>query len=465
MTTTRVFRGQLVAMGRLLGVTCAFACLAGGSLAQDTDLLPNPGFEHGITGWVFCPGENSQVSFVDGRDDRGKVVVLSPNGRLLGIETERLEIGRDLQADQAYRVETQLKNERLQKGVFAFSMYCFDAAGKSLKQIAFYGLSTRSRPHDWKKRRGEFGPGTRNPLPEETKSVCIRFSFYEANHDCQGKILVDDVNLQAYEPPVYEGWPAEILADVGDLQVRFESRSFWTLYRIDYKGDRLCLDRFGSHYGSVVSFPGVGFIGSGHTENEDEEVVDLKLFVDGKPVDRPETKLTCQEICLQKRSRIRDLMLNSELTVKDGRIVEDVRLGATKPTAVNLIYHFMHPWTSTATEYLAESLDGTRIEGSFTGDRGQKVDKAVRWSAIYDAPTGKGAVTYVLDVPADDDWRTRYWDVPGVYRKHYLATFLNKTVPTGREFHYRIVTAPFEAAAQHWEDTATEVAGRCATLK
>ena len=53
-------------------------------------------------------------------------------------------------------------------------------------------------------------------------------------------------------------WPKEIVADViapegAGLQIRFESRSFWTLYRIDYRGTRLCLDRFGSHYGSVAN--------------------------------------------------------------------------------------------------------------------------------------------------------------------------------------------------------------------
>jgi len=449
-------------MAHLLVAACAFTCLATVAVAQDTGLLPNPGFEQGITGWVFRPGDDSQVSFVDGGDDRGNVIALRPDGRILGIETERLQIGKDLQPDQAYCVEAQLKNEGLQKGIFAFSMYCFDADGKSLKQIAFYGLSTRSKPHEWKKRRGEFGPGTRNPLPEGTKSVCIRFSFYEANGDCQGKTFVDGVNLQTYDPPVYEGWPLEIVADVGDLQIRFESRSFWTLYRIDYKGDWICRDRFGSHYGTVASFPGVGFIGSGHTENENEEIVDLKLFVDGKSVVRPETKLTCQEIRLQKQSRIRDLTLSTEITVKDNRIMEDVRLSATKPTAVKLIYHFMHPWTFTATEYLAESLDGIRIEGSFTGDRQQKIDKATRWSAIYDPPTEKGALTYVLDAPADDDWRTRYWDVPGVYRKHYLATFLNKTVPADREYRYRILTVPFEATQDRWRDTAERVADSCA---
>ena len=76
-----------------------------------------------------------------------------------------LKIGGLLAPGRAYRVESQLKHEGLQKGVFAFSMYCFDGEGRSLKQIVFRGLNTNSPPHDWRRVRGEFGPGTRNPLP------------------------------------------------------------------------------------------------------------------------------------------------------------------------------------------------------------------------------------------------------------------------------------------------------------
>lgn len=259
-----------------------------------------------------------------------------------------------------------------------------------------------------------------------------------------------------------EKWPREIVANVGDLQVRFESRSFWTLYRIDYQGTRLCLDRWGSHYGSVLNFPGVGFIGSGHTENEKEQVVDLKLLVDGKPVPSRPAELKAAEVRLQKRSQIRDFTLETEILVRENRIVEDVRLKAAKPTPMHLIYHFMHPWTFTATEHCAELPDGTRVSGSFDGDRRQKIDKPTRWSAIYDGPSGKGAVTYVLDAPKDDDWRTRYWDINDRYRKHYFVTFLNKTVPADREFHYRVATAPFASAQPRWQEAAARLA---ATLR
>ncbi|MHC4399354.1 MAG: hypothetical protein ACYTG0_06725 [Planctomycetota bacterium] len=254
-----------------------------------------------------------------------------------------------------------------------------------------------------------------------------------------------------------DDWPREIVVESGDLEVRFESRSFWTLYRIDYKKTRLCLDQWGSHYGSVVSFPGVGFIGSGHTENENEQILDVRLFVDGKPVSQPKSTVRCREFRLEKKSRIRDFVLHTAIAVRDNRILEEVKLRADKPTPVNLIYHFMHPWTPTATEYLAELLDGSRVEGVFNGDRAQKIDGATRWSAVYDGPSGMGAVTYVLDAPSDDDWRTRYWDVPDRYRKHYLTTFLGKTVPGDREFLYRVVTVPVEASAPRWKDAAARI--------
>lgn len=70
-------------------------------------------------------------------------------------------------------------------------------------------------------------------------------------------------------------------------------------------------------------------------------------------------------------------------------------------------------------------------------------------------------MTYVLDVPPDDDWRTRYWDVADRYRKHYLATFLGKTVPADRVFHYRVVTIPFEAGQSQWLEEAATVAATC----
>jgi hypothetical protein len=253
-------------------------------------------------------------------------------------------------------------------------------------------------------------------------------------------------------------WPPSITANVGDLQVRFESRSFWTLYRIDFKGERLCLDRFGSHYGSVAKFSGVGFIGSGHTENEDEEVISVRLFADEKALDPPPDTLTCTSLRFEKESRIRALHLETVVEVGENRIIEEVRLRADEATPVDLVYHFMHPWTPDMTHYLGELLDGARVEGEFNDDKGMEIDAPTRWSAVYDTKRGMGAVTYVLDAPPDH-WRTRYWDVPKVYRKHYFMTFFKHTIPADQTFRYRIVTMPFAADNATWKKEAARVAG------
>ncbi len=428
---------------------------------RSVDMPDNGGFERGLEGWTFRPGDDSQVSLANGGSERGQILELKPNGRLLGVETTHLVIGQQIHSSEAYRVLADLRFAGLDSGVFAFSMYCFDGQGKALKQISFYPLNPKSAAHDWRRVRGEFGPGTMNPLPEGTQNICIRFSFYEASGNCLGEVAVDNVALEAYEPPQQKGWPSEITAEVGDLGVRFESRSFWTLYRIDYKGVRLGLDHWGSHYGSVVNFPDEGFIGSGHTENEDEQVLELAIWVDDERLEKPPSTLRCQQLKLRKKSRIRDFVLHTEIELHDNKIVEDVRLLADQATPVNLIYHFMHPRTVTATDYLAELTDGSRLEGAFQGDGGQRIDRAVHWSAIYDRPTRKGVVTFVANVPDDDDWRTRYWDLPDRYRKHYLTTFLNSTVPSGKELHYRVVTVPFEADPKQWKEAAAAVAENC----
>ena len=417
--------------------------------------LPNLDFEAGLAGWRFRPGDASQIAFADAAD-RGQVLELRPGGRLLGVETEPLALGRELDPEMAHRVAVRLRHEGLQAGVFAFSMYCYDAAGKALQQIVFSSLNTQSNPHDWRRIRGEFGPGTRNPLPDGTVTVALRFSFYDRAGDCRGMVAVHGVELEPFAPQL-GGWPREIMARIGDLTVRFESRSFWTLYRIDYRETRLGLDRWGSHYGSVANFPGVGFIGSGHTEHEDEELLSVELEVDGQPVETPDAVIQASQLLLKKKSKIRTLHLETEIFIADGRILEQVRLRAEQPTPVSLVYHFMHPWTETATEYLAQVADGTHVEGTFDGSGPQRIDKATRWSAIYDRPTETGAVTVVLDAPPDDDWRTRYWDVDR-YRKYYFVTFLGQTIPADKEFRYRIATVPFASPPSDWKQQAARVA-------
>lgn len=266
-----------------------------------------------------------------------------------------------------------------------------------------------------------------------------------------GVVASADVNLL---------WPKEILVDCGNLQVRFESRSFWTLYRIDWKGARLGIDDFGSHYGSVARFPGVGFIGSGHTENEKEKIEKLELWIDGKPVTGiPSGEYRCREVRLIKSSALRDLRLHTVVSVHDDRIDESVIMSAVKDARLDLIYHFMHPWSLEVKEYLARKVGGEMLAGQFPGDNRFYVNAPLAWSAVYAPRLNAGAVMLILEVPGGVKTFSKFWDVPTRYRKHYLQSFERDTVKTGTSYRFVATVIPFSAEPGAWKATAEKLAG------
>jgi len=421
--------------------------------------LPNPGFEEGLAGWKLAPGDDTMVTVEAVEGAQGQALHLRAQGKTLGVDSTPLVIGTDLDPARTYALSARLKFGGLQSGIAAFSICVVDAAGKRLVQYSVQNWRTDSKPHDWVTRSACIGPGTDKPYPAGAHAVHLRVSFHEPAGQCTGEIWMDDAAISECTPPKFGDWPASILVHAKDLDVRFESRSFWTLYRIEYQGVRICMDVFGSHYGTVASVKGVGFIGSGHKENgETEQLVDLTLTVDGQREAKPKDTYSAATVVLHKQSRIRDLDLDTTVTVKDNRILEEVVMSAEKPLALNLLYHFMHPWVPAMSHFLAEKTDGTVVEGRFVDDKGMKVSAPVRWSAVFSESLGKGAVTRVLEVPEDLPWDVRYWDQPERYRKHYMTVFTNSTVEPGRTFRYRVLTTPFAADAATWPQVARGLA-------
>lgn len=253
-----------------------------------------------------------------------------------------------------------------------------------------------------------------------------------------------------------EGWPREILADSDKLQVRFESRSFWTIYRVKYDGQMIGIDKFGSNYGSVAMFPGIGFIGSGHRENEDEIINKIKLYVDGIGVKTPKSKYKCKTIRLEKWSTIKNLKLYTDIIVKNNRIYENVSMSATEPTKLKLIYHFMYPWAVSTTDYIAETIKGKLEKGKFN-NKGFKLNKQVKWSAVYDSKNQFGAIIKNVTTPKGTPCFTKYWDTPDRYKKHYLHAMSNSEVKPGKEYKYSVEVIPFIAPANSWEKKVKEL--------
>ncbi|MBT3377435.1 MAG: hypothetical protein HN742_34470 [Lentisphaerae bacterium] len=443
-------------MNRLVILAIAGLC----AVAHAQDAVLSETFDGGMGTWEYAPGPATMGGVVEGSGERGNVLDLQPTGAIFGVNSRVLKLDGELSPDKAYKVSARIRSEGLEKGTFAFSICYRNADGRRLSQMSVHNLQVNSKPHDWIVKSLTFGKGSTRPFTEETAGMVVRFSFWDKEQKCTGHVMVDDVLVEEVKvkKTVYADWPGSVLVNSGDLQVRLESRSFWTLYRIDYQGKRLCLDRYGSHYGSVANFSGTGFIGSGHVENEDEQVLKVALAVDGAAQTPPKPEYTCDELVLTKTSKLRGLTLKSLIRISDDRILEDVVMSASEPSKLNLIYHFMHPWTTEMSDYLGVLPDGSRVEGEFVDDKGMKISKPVSWSSVYSRTLQAGAVTVVLAVPEGVRWSARYWDVPKRYRKHYLAAFTNSTVPVGQEFHFRVLTIPFAATAETWRADSERLA-------
>lgn len=229
-------------------------------------------------------------------------------------------------------------------------------------------------------------------------------------------------------PSQVPGWPESVELAVGDLGLRLESRSFWTLYRIDYKGDRLGVDQWGSHYGNVFSFREYGFVGSGHRENENERILSLALEVDGKPVERPAPSIRASAVKLVKRSMVRGLEVTDTLEIADNRITETVHVTCRSPERLGYAFFCMYPWATSFTLYRALD-EGTG--GSFTDSGEFLLNSPARAVALFNPKFNKGVLSIV-----EKEWRTgpRPRTVPrhpGPLPQTLLAAPGRKTVRAG----------------------------------
>jgi hypothetical protein len=330
---------------------------------------PSIPFAPAIPKWELVTGSPESLKHpTEGKSDV-HVLVLKPEESAVELLSPALPLGKDIAADQPWHLEVMLNNLGVSAGRFSVELLCCDAQDKTLRTMTLASFAAGTSATAWRRTVAQFGPESTRPYPEGTVALKVRLLFAEIDGECRGEVHLKRLLLKPAQVPGNADWPRDFVVNSGDLQTRFESRSFWTPYRIEYRGKRLGVDRFGSHYGTTINFPGTGFIGSGHTENADELVHQIALTVDGKPVAIPPAEITANKMELRKQSQIRDLHLQTVVTVENNRLREAVTLTATEPTPINVAYHFMHPWAPTARHFLGELQDGTELQGEFVGDR------------------------------------------------------------------------------------------------
>ncbi len=248
----------------------------------------------------------------------------------------------------------------------------------------------------------------------------------------------------------------------GEVTLMLRQQSQWTPGRIDFRSTPMTTEK--SAYGTVLMFPEIGFIGTGHLENEPENLQRLVFMLDGEEVAVPEEELSGESFRLIRESRIRDFRLKCEFEINDNRLIETTTLATDEAVPLKLLYHFMHAWKPAMSDLIAgvDVAPDTIITQQLLDDeevaRKMYLNQRVDWMAIYDQDSNQFAVSRLLQAPEIGDHEAKVWNVPGTYRKFYLMCFNNETVPAGFDGTWRMVTAFGAADAESWQAQARKLA-------
>lgn len=269
--------------------------------------------------------------------------------------------------------------------------------------------------------------------------------------------------------------PESLTVGVGDLVVRIDGPKMWTLSRIDYQKTVMAIED--SAYGAIFTIRDVGTLGSAHFldvpnkpgQVEKENVTRLQFFLDDRLVTElaPKMSLQGKSFRLERRSKIRAIDVESSLSLRDGVLIESARVRSEVAVDLRIGGAMMYAWTPTATVYLFGDDQGIRSRGTFLPDAAKATeggDKAARWMAVYDAPSGKGAVSYIVKQPPKAGTWLQFTDAPKVYRKMRVLFFPEQVMPAGFDGTFQTATGFFTVTESEWETKAQQLATELKSL-
>ncbi|MDF1814169.1 MAG: hypothetical protein P1V20_18335 [Verrucomicrobiales bacterium] len=255
----------------------------------------------------------------------------------------------------------------------------------------------------------------------------------------------------------------EIWVHCGDVSLLLRRKTQWTPGRFDFR--KVAMTTHRSAYGTVFNYRGTGFIGTGHFENEPEELQEVRFFMDGQRVDQPEQKLVGETFRFERVSKIRDFSLKNWIELRNGRIYETTSIATKVEVPLKLVYNFMHAWKPSVTQFVAGRDDDpdNPVSGLFRNDpekdRGFHISKSVDWVGVYEPESRQFAVSRILKSPEGVKEISMIWNVPGTYRKYYHTSFQNTSVPAGFSGTWKMVTAFGTAEPEQFQAAARKLAG------
>lgn len=253
-------------------------------------------------------------------------------------------------------------------------------------------------------------------------------------------------------------YPDSVNINCGKIKIRLGADVFWNMNRLIYNELPISVDSRGAYWGTVINFPGIGFVGSGHKESGNSEIIiSMKMFADDKyisPKDIEQSReIKCNKFRMIKQAQIIDVIFTYTLIIKNNRLIETCDLKATKDTPLKLMYNFMHPWSEKMTDYYIQVSENEIKQGEFKTDGKFPHQSKFKWIAVYD----KNIQTGIVSKASGNDIRCFLWDRAN-YKKIYLCSFLGKVMYADQQASYSMVTDFFTSSPTDWTKAAQEIA-------
>ncbi len=252
--------------------------------------------------------------------------------------------------------------------------------------------------------------------------------------------LLFPVLLQAQVPA------GELIVRTDHLTATLTSQAGWTITTLEADGTRLVIPAGGQ--GAVIMPRGGDWQGSGMKGGE--QVRSLSATVDGQQVTLalPQT-LTGKRISLTKQSSIGKLEHSAQTTFEADLIVQQHSFKVLEDVDLASFYAFIYSVTPSATQWLAQPLEGQELSGELSAAKTNAVDRRVLWVAEYDPAAQKGLLCYLPSLPAGPGAAVRIWDMPA-YRKLFVQPQAGK-LARGAELALTMVMKPIAAPPAEWQ--------------
>jgi hypothetical protein len=260
------------------------------------------------------------------------------------------------------------------------------------------------------------------------------------------------------------GFDGNFVLSSGDYDVVITGKHKYCITEILYKN--YLTGNSNGYYGSILAPKNAKFIGSGHKEGGEEDVVSVDVYVDGKKQSIAQgAKFKGSKVVMKKVSILDNLKVFVDFTITKEGIRIDKNFEALDNQDVYSFYIFQFCWSEKTQDWMIGRPDGSTRAGKFKSNMGWHIrgEKEILWCALFDPHAEKGIIAYFASYyPLQG--RYMLWDKT-IYHKFYYWANLPKVIKKGTKSRkYTLILQGIDAERANWQK-ATKTAAEALEKK